>query len=118
MLKLKEELGDVGWSSVIDEMDPNQSFDNFYNILTVKFDQFCLFRNLKGKRPTQGKQWLNASLLRSIYEKNRLYKIKMKYPTEINIIPFKNYKNLLVRILRENESVYYKHSFKNSDSPR
>ena len=39
--------------------------------------------------------------------KNRLYKIKMKVPTEINIIRFKNYKNLLVRILRENERVYY-----------
>ena len=42
----------------------------------------------------------------------------MKYPTEINIIRFKNYKNLLVRILRENERVYYENSFKNSDSPR
>ena len=42
----------------------------------------------------------------------------MKYPTEINIIRFKNYKNLLVRVLRENERVYYENSFKNSDSPR
>ena len=103
VLKLKEELGDVGWSSVIDEMDPNQSLDNFYNILTENLDEFCPYRNLKGKRHTPRKPWVNASLLRSINEKNRLYKIKMKYPTEINIIRFKNYKNLLVRILRENE---------------
>ena len=67
--KLKEALGDVGWSSVIDEMDPDQSLDNFYNILTEKLDKFCPYRNLKGKRQTPRKPWVNASLLRSINEK-------------------------------------------------
>ena len=42
----------------------------------------------------------------------------MKCPTEINIIHFKNYMNLLLRILREKERVYYENSFKNSDSPQ
>ena len=98
-------------------MDSDQSLDNFYNILTEKLDKFYPYRNLKGKRHTSRKTQVNASLLRSINEKNRLYKIKMKYLTEINIIRFKNYKNLLVRILRENERVYYENSFKNSDSP-
>jgi hypothetical protein len=52
------------------------------------------------------------------HEENRLYKIKMKYPTEINIMRFKNYKNLLVRTLRESERAYYEDSFHNSVSPR
>ena len=56
LLKLKEALGDVGWSSVIDEMDPDQSLDNFYNILTEKLDKFCPYRNLKGKRTHQENQ--------------------------------------------------------------
>ena len=47
-----------------------------------------------------------ASLFRSINEKKSLYKIKMNHPTEKNITHFKNYKKLLVRILRENERVY------------
>jgi len=89
LLKLKEALGDVGWTSVIDEMNPDQSLDNFYNILTEKLDKFCPYRNFKGKRHTPRKPWVNASLLRSINEKNRLYKMKMKYPTEINIIRLK-----------------------------
>ena len=42
----------------------------------------------------------------------------MKYPTDINIIRVKNYKNPLLRILRENEIIYYENSFKNYDFPR
>ena len=57
LLILKEALGDVGWSSVIDEMDPDQSLDNFYNILTVKLDKFYPYRNLKGKRHTPSIAW-------------------------------------------------------------
>ena len=76
MLKLKEALGDVWWSSVIDEMDPDQSLDNFYNILTEKLDKFCLYRNLKGRRHTPRKPWVNASLLRSINEKIAYIKLK------------------------------------------
>jgi len=56
--------------------------------------------------------------LRLINEKDHLYKIKIKYATEINIMRFKNYKNLLIRILRESERAYYENSFQNSDSPR
>ena len=42
----------------------------------------------------------------------------MNHLTEKNITRFKNYKNLLVRILRENERVYYENQFENSDSHR
>jgi len=69
MFKLKEELGDVRWSLVIDEIDLNQSLDNFYNILTEKLEQFCLYRNPKGKRHTTRKPWVNALLLRAINKK-------------------------------------------------
>ena len=71
MLKLKEELLDLGWSSLIDETDPNQSLDDFYNILTENLDQFCPHRNPKEKMHTPRKQWVNTSLLRSTNEKNR-----------------------------------------------
>jgi len=39
----------------------------------------------------------------------------MKHPDEINIKYFKNYKNLLVRIVGKNESVYCENSFQNYD---
>jgi len=53
-----------------------------------------------------------------INEKSRLYTIKVKYPTEINIVRFKNNKNLLVRTLRGIERAYYEDSFQDSDSPQ
>lgn len=118
VLRLKEGLGDVDWSPVIDEKDPNQSLDKFYYIMNEKLDLFCPYKSPRGKKLTPKKPWINESLLRSINEKNRLYKIRIKYPTEINITRFKNYKNMLVRILRVSERLYYEKSFRNSDSPR
>ena len=54
-------------------MDPDQSLDNFYNILTEKIDKFCPYKNRKGKRQTPRKPWVNASLLRSTNENIKLY---------------------------------------------
>jgi hypothetical protein len=42
----------------------------------------------------------------------------MKYPSAHNVERFKNHKNLLVKILRTSEQIYYENSFKKSDSPR
>ena len=117
LLNLTEGPGDVESSSVINEKNPNQSLNKFYNILTEKLDHFCLYRNPMGKRHPPRKSCINESLSRLPNEKNRLYKIKIKYTTEINIMRFKNYKNLLVRILRESERAYYENSFQNSVSP-
>ena len=42
----------------------------------------------------------------------------MKCPSAHNVQRFKSYKNLLVKILRTSEQIYYENSFKKSDSPR
>ena len=57
-------------------MNQVQYLDNFYNIVTEKFDKFYPYRNLKGKRHTPRKPWVNVSLFSSINEKNAYIKLK------------------------------------------
>jgi len=47
---LTEGLGDVEWSPVINEKNPNQSLDKFHDILTEKLYQFCPYRISMGKK--------------------------------------------------------------------
>ena len=115
MNELKSSLSDIDWSEVTNENDSNTSLDVFYRILNEKLNLHCPFRDTYRKRNSPKKPWISLPLLKSIKEKNRLYKIKMKYPSAHNVQRFKNYKNLLVKILRTSEQIYYENSVKKSD---
>ena len=101
MNELISSLSDIDWSEVTNENDSNTSLDVFHRILKEKLNLHCPFRATYRKRNSPKKPWISLSLLKSIKEKNRLYKIKMKYRSAHNVQRFKNYKNLLVKILRQ-----------------
>ena len=42
----------------------------------------------------------------------------MKYQSAHNVQRYKYYNNLLVKIFRTSEQIYYENSFRKSDSPR
>ncbi|MFO7795213.1 MAG: reverse transcriptase family protein [Promethearchaeia archaeon] len=115
--EMKVKIGDIDWNDVLNVEDPNQSIVLFYSKFNQIFDQVCPMV-LRKSKDLPRKPWVTESLLKSIKEKNRLYKVKMQYPNEINIENFKKYKNRLTLVLREAEAKYYQNEFRKCDSPR
>ena len=89
MTEQKSHFSDVDWSEVTNKYDPNTSLDVLYQILNQKLDLHCPFKTIYRKRTSLKQPWIRLSLLKSIREKNQLYKIKMKYPSAQNVQPFK-----------------------------
>jgi len=58
--------------------------------------------------------WVTPGILRSIRRKNKLYRIKLKNPTNTNIAKFRNYRNKLNHLIRYTKKEYYRSLLKNA----
>ena len=85
---MKIKIRDLDWSDLLNTEDPNQSIALFYSKFKQIFDRLCPLV-LRKNQDLSLKPWVTQSLLNSIKEKNRLYKVRMQYPNEINIENFK-----------------------------
>ena len=59
------------------------------------------------------KPWLTDGLRKAIKHKNKLYKKTKKIPVTHIIVEYKQYKNNLNKLLKENERMYYQDMFEN-----
>ena len=78
--RLKSKLSNVDWNELVKEKDPNNALGAFYKISNEKLYLYCPYNTLHQKRPSPKKPWISTSLLKSIDEKSRIYKIRMRYP--------------------------------------
>ena len=73
----------------------------FIDKYTGLFDTCLPFKTIKGKALNSfRKPWLTNSLLRSINEKNKLYKQYLRHRLNENLLKNKTYKNRLTDLLR------------------
>ena len=115
--EMKIKIRDLEWSDLFNTEDPNQAITLFYSKFNQIFDRVCPLV-LRKNQDLPRKPWVTQSLLNSIKEKNRLYKVEMQYQNEINIGNFKKYKNRSTFVLREAEATYCQKKFREWDSPR
>jgi exonuclease III len=94
------------WIEIYSENDPTIALYAFLNKYNKHF-QDCFPLTKLSKKRFKDKKWLTNGLLKCIKRKNRLYKIFLHHPNEINTLTYKKYKNALTKCLRKAEENYY-----------
>lgn len=106
-------LQSINWSDLsTDNMDPNVAFKVFSKTFLDVYEACFPIRkvNITRKRNPR-KPWMTTGLIKSCIKKEKLYKLRIKHPTDQNIINYKNYRNKLNKIIRAAQKNYYAQQF-------
>lgn len=112
-LAFKNMLRDTDWTSVFEESNVDRAFDNFFQLIdscfTASFPR-QLSRNNNKSIPLN--PWMSPGLLTSRKAKEKLHRKKIKNPTPVNSLKYKNYNNLYTKLCRLAKKLYYTNKFK------
>lgn len=106
--KLNQNLNLENWLDVYTTQNVDIATELFINKLKYAISENT--RKIKIKRyEVKRHPWMTNGLIKSIYEKNRLYKNLQKNPDNINLLnKFKQYRNKLTELIKRTKENYYK----------
>ena len=102
---LISDLSREQWQGVFSANDANLSYEVFLHKFIHYYNKHIpLIQNnrVKIKQP-----WITKGLMRSILNRNRLYKISLRKPTPHNKAKYKTYRNTLTMLIRTSRKQYY-----------
>ena len=113
--KFKQKLSDVTWHEILNNVDVNDDYNKFTETLNALYDECIPIKKCKINRKKHPiSPWITKGLLKSINNKNKLYKHYIKNPTEVKLQKFKTYKNKLNMLIRKSKRMYYFTKFEKS----
>ena len=105
--KLKESLINENWQDVFRENDANKAYENFINKLIFYYDKNIPLIQLKQETNRKKSPWITQGILNSIKNRNNLYKLYIRNPSEQKHQLYKNYRNKLTNIIRNSKKLYF-----------
>ena len=84
--------------------------------LQSRYDRNIPLVKNKRKRNKPNNPWITKGILKSIRTRNRLYKLHLRKPTDINLETYKKYRNKLTKIIRTSRKLYFSHKLKQVSS--
>ena len=110
-----ETLSNTNWSTFLNEVDPNESYDGFINEYSRLYNACFPLKVLKGNQMNKiSSPWLTPGLLKSIRKNNRLYKQLIKSNGKSCELQYKAYKNKLNHLIRSAKRSYYDNKFESA----
>ena len=113
--QFKQKLSNVKWQEVLDGNNAEDDYDKFIETFTTLYDE-CIpitkCSNNRRKEPIS--PWITKGLLKSINNKNKLYKQYINSPTIEKRQKFKTYKNKLNMLIRKAKRKYFFKKFERS----
>ena len=110
MLDLSRET----WDDIYFERDVNKSYDKFIKKLLSYYDKNVPLTRINLDKRKNKKPWITPGLIKSIYTRNRLYKISLKSPSIENINKYKVYRNKLTSSIRLARKSYFSNKIENN----
>ena len=111
----KQNLSQLKWNDVLHGSDPNCDYNNFIDKFKELHDQCIPLRKCKiNKRKVPQSPWITKGMLKSIQNKNKLYKEYLQCPNENRAIKFKTNRNKLNNLIRKSKREYFYSKFKNT----
>lgn len=101
----------ANWSNVYEEMDPNEAFNAFSNILNTCYDEAFPRIQVKRNKKRFKKPWINQILYKRIKEKNSMYHNFIKTRNLELFTTYKKIRNKLNSDIREAKAEYYNNKF-------
>ena len=101
-------LSKINWSTVTNELNPDLAYECFEVIFFPFYNSFFSPRVIKfNKNIHKGEKWITKGLLVSRLNKNILMKKSIVAPTPLNILNFKNYRNVNNKLVRASKKLYF-----------
>jgi hypothetical protein len=105
-----KKLSETNWNDVLTCQNGRDAFSKFYEKLLNMYNEYFPLKTFR-KQYYFRKSWLSEQMKQCIKTKNRLYIRSIKFPTEMNISNYKDYKRILNRLLRKTERDHYNSLF-------
>ena len=87
---LKQKLSEVNWDDILHGFDVNQDYNKFIVKFNELFDQCLPLRKCNVNRlKVPQSPWITKGMLKSIQNKNKLYKQYLQCPNDNRAIKFK-----------------------------
>ena len=107
----KSHLNTIDFSSVMNTTCPNEAYDKFYDLYKHAFDQSFPLRKFRiSQKSIKREPWMTPGLMVSSRNKSKLYTMKLKKPTELNINKYKTYVKIFNKLKRRAKITYFKTS--------
>ena len=106
----KNVVKNISWEEVLNEpKDPEKAFDEFLKLFMKIYDaQFPLKKKQSKLKIDKNKSpWMTKCILKSVRNKNKLYKSCLKNPNYINKQKYIKYKNKLNHIIKIAKKIFY-----------
>ena len=100
-------LEQANWSEITQCDNGQIAFTKFYNYFTELYYKCFPLTKIKITTYRNRKPWLSDGLKKSIKIKNKMYVKSIKIPSVYNIRQYKDYRNILHRLLRQAEREHY-----------
>ena len=110
-----EEVDCIDWLNIDGYNDPKICYSKFLERYTKAYETHFPLKKLK-RRLHFRKPWISQGLLKSVKQKNKLYKQYISNPSLWNEAKYKTYKNKLNHSLRIAKRLYYDKRLSDSKS--
>lgn len=108
----KYSLSQTNWNFITQDLNAESAFNNFELKLKENFDNcFPLMESKNNKRKIPEKPWMTSNLLSLRNKKDKLFKIRIKNPSEENISKFKQISGDFKKKIREAKKSYFDKKF-------
>jgi hypothetical protein len=104
--KFNHLISQVDWTTVTNQQDAQESYTVMHNKIAAIVEEVFPYKNIKSNYSTR-LSWLTLSHKNAIKRRHQLYIIYKKTPTKENHINYKQYRNILKRVLRDCERSHY-----------
>ena len=99
------------------EEDPEKSFNSFFSLLeeagNMAFPEVLITPK---KATVKNASWMTKGLIISSKTKHKLFTLRRKSPSEVNILKYKTFTSILNKTKRKAKRIYYLLEFSNSKS--
>ncbi len=107
ILKFKNILSRSNWKVVLECLDASKALSEFMDTYNRAFQKAFSLVRLSRKR-AKDKKWFTAGMLKSKQTEQKLYKLKVRSPTEINIAKYKKYKSYTQNASRVQNNIIFR----------
>ena len=112
ILAFKNDLSNTNWGNVFNQDQTQEAYDKFYEIFSDKYNQHFPIRNVKfNKNKHKIESFMTSAILKSRKTKLKLSEIKIRFPTQVNIDKYNQFRKCYNKVIRVAKKVYYKNSF-------
>ena len=104
---IKHELETTDWT-YLESLDANESFSEFHGKLMNIFEEICPLKeyHIRSDRLVRD-PWITKGLTTSLKKQKLLYKHYLKNKDDVSTNRYKNYRNLLRKLIRRSKIAYF-----------